>query len=584
MRNFFKIFFACLLALIIFTVVAFFFLLAAVGGMASKDKPAVAASSILVLDLSQHYAEQVRRDPFGFLSNDDRDVPGLYDVVRMIHSAKTDNNIAGIYILANNNSNSYAASEEIRNALKDFKTSKKFILAHGDIITQSAYSVANIADKIYVSPAGMMDWSGYSVEYLFLKGTLDRLNIEPQIFYAGKFKSATEPLRSDRMTDANKLQTTVWLNDLYSDLLLKTSEVRKIDTATLHQLANEGKIQTAGDAVTYKLLDGIKYDDEVKDEIKSMIHLGKYEKINFITTNTYLATGAIRDLKGQKIALIYAEGDIVDGRADQGSIGSDNYRTLIRKARLDKSIKAIVFRVNSGGGSSLASENIWRELSLAKQEKPVVVSFGDVAASGGYYISCGADSIFALPTTITGSIGVFGIVPNLENFFREKAGITFDGVKTGPYADAGAFYRPLNENEKKMMQASVDLIYSQFKQRVSEGRKIDTAFVDSIAQGRVWTGKRAIGIGLIDRFGGLEDAIQCAARMARLSDYKVSEYPEPESFMQQLFGNKKDPMNYAGKIKEEIGDDNYQVYQELKRIREMSKGVQARLPFRFVLR
>jgi len=584
MRNFFKIFFACLLALVIFTVVAFFFFLAAVGGLTDKEKPVVAKNSVLVIDLSQHFAEQAQEDPFGFLNSDNRDIPGLYDMVRLIREAKNDKDIAGIYILANSNGNSYAASEEIRNALKDFKSSKKFVLAHGDIITQGAYSIANIADKIYVSPAGLLDWAGYSVEYLFLKGTLDKLNIEPQIFYAGKFKSATEPLRADRMTDANKLQTTIWLNDLYSDLLLKTAAVRNIDTATLHQLANDGKIQTAKDAVEYKLVDGIKYDDEVKDEIKSKIGLGKYERINFITSSTYRATGAIRDVKGEKIALIYAEGDIIDGRADQGRIGSENYRTLIRKARLDKSIRAIVFRVNSGGGSSLASENIWRELSLAKQEKPVVVSFGDVAASGGYYISCGADSIFALPTTITGSIGVFGIVPNLEGFFKEKAGITFDGVKTGQYADAGAFYRPLNDNEKRMMQASVDLIYTQFKQRVAEGRKRDTAYIDSIAQGRVWTGKRAIEIGLIDRFGGLDDAIQCAARMAKLTSYRVSEFPEPQNLMDQILGSNHDPMNYAGKIREEIGDDNYTIYQELRRVKEMSGGVQARMPFRFVVR
>lgn len=583
MRNFFKIFFACLLALVIFTILAFFFFVAAVGGLTSKDKPMIASRSVLVLDLSQHFAEQVKRDPLNFFSNEDRDVPGLYDVVRLIQSAKTDKNISGIYILANGNGNSYAASEEIRNALADFKTSNKFILAHGDIMSQTSYSVANIADKIYVSPMGFLDWSGYSVEYIFLKGMLEKLDIEPQIFYAGKFKSATEPLRADKMTDANKLQTTVWLNDLYSDLLVKTAAVRKIDTAVLHQLADEGKIQTAKDAAAYKLVDGVKYDDEVKDEIKAKLGIDKYEKINFLTVSTYLASGAIQNVKGEKIALIYAEGDIVDGRADQGTIGSENYRTLIRKARLDKSVKAIVFRINSGGGSSLASENIWRELSLAKKEKPVIVSFGDVAASGGYYIGCMADSIFALPTTITGSIGVFGVVTNMEGFFKNKTGITFDGVKTGQYADAGAFYRPLSDNEKKMMQASVDLIYTQFKQRVAEGRKRDTAYIDSIAQGRVWTGKRAIELGLIDRFGGLQDAVQCAARMAGLKEYKVSEFPEPRSLMDEILG-KKDPMNYAAKMKQEMGDDNYAIYQELKRVREMSNGVQARMAFRFVIR
>ncbi len=583
MRNFFKIFFACLLALVIFTILAFFFFVAAVGGLTSKDKPMIASRSVLVLDLSQHFAEQVQRDPLNFFSNESRDVPGLYDMVRLIQSAKTDKNISGIYILANGNGNSYAASEEIRNALVDFKTSNKFILAHGDIMSQTSYSVANIADKIYVSPMGFLEWSGYSVEYIFLKGMLEKLDIEPQIFYAGKFKSATEPLRADKMTDANKLQTTVWLNDLYSDLLMKTAAVRKIDTAVLHQLADEGKIQTAKDAAAYKLVDGVKYDDEVKDEIKAKLGIDKYEKINFLTVSTYLASGAIQNVKGEKIALIYAEGDIVDGRADQGTIGSENYRTLIRKARLDKSVKAIVFRINSGGGSSLASENIWRELSLAKKEKPVIVSFGDVAASGGYYIGCMADSIFALPTTITGSIGVFGIIPNMEGFFKNKTGITFDGVKTGQYADAGAFYRPLNDNEKKMMQASVDLIYAQFKQRVAEGRKRDTAYIDSIAQGRVWTGKRAIELGLIDRFGGLQDAVQCAARMAGLKEYKVSEFPEPRNLMDEILG-KKDPMNYAAKMKQEMGDDNYAIYQELKRVREMSNGVQARMAFRFVVR
>ena len=280
--------------------------------------------------------------------------------------------------------------------------------------------------------------------------------------------------------------------------------------------------------------------------------------------------------------MIYAEGDIIDGKSKQGTIGSETYRNLVRKARLDKTIKAIVFRVNSGGGSSLASENIWRELSLAKQEKPVVVSFGDVAASGGYYISCAADSIFALPTTITGSIGVFGIIPNMEGFFKNKLGITFDGVKTGPYADAGSITKPMNENEKKMIQAEINMIYAQFKQRVADGRKMDTAFVDSIAQGRVWTGMRAKEIGLIDRFGGIDEAVKCAGRMAKLTDYQLKEYPAPENFLDQLLG-RKEPMNYASKIREEMGEENYKLYLELKRIKEMTGSVQARLPFQFFI-
>jgi protease-4 len=581
MRSFFKIFFACVLAIIVCTVIVFFFLVGYVGGLASKDMPRVHPKSVLVVDLGQHYAEQKQNNPLDIISGTD-DIPGLYDVIRLLSRAKTDKDIAGVLIIANSNGNGFAASEEVRSAILDFKKSGKFVLAHGDVMTQTAYGIASAADKVYISPQGYLEWAGFSVNYVFLKGMLEKLQIEPQIFYAGKFKSATEPLRTDKMTPENQLQTSVWLNDLYAQFLTSVAAVRGVDTATLHQLANEAKIQTAQDAVQYKLADAVKYDDEVKDEIKAKLGIDKYEKTNFITINTYRQATNIGGGGKEKIALIYAEGDIVDGKSQEGMIGSETYRTLIRKARLDKSIKAIVFRINSGGGSSLASENIWRELSLAKKEKPVVVSFGDVAASGGYYIACAADSIFCHPATITGSIGVFGIIPNMELFFRNKLGVTFDGVKTGPYADAGSIFRPLTENEKRLVQANVDLIYAQFKQRVSEGRKIDTAFVDSIAQGRVWTGSRAKGIGLVDRFGGINEAVKSAATLAKLTDYQLAEYPQPSSLLEQIFG-KKDPMNYTKQMKEEIGPENYQIYQEMKRIKEMTNTIQTRLPFRFFI-
>jgi protease-4 len=583
MRSFFKTFFAALLALVIFTLVVFFFMVSYIGGLASKEKPRVESNSVLVLDLGQHFAEQLKENPFGVLSSGQEDIPGLYDVIRLLQKAKSDKNISGIYIIADSNPNGFAASEEIRTALLDFKTSGKFILAHGDVITQRAYGIANVADKIYVSPQGVVEWFGYSADYAFLKGTLEKLEIKPQIFYAGKFKSATEPFRTDKMTPENQLQTSVWLNDLYNNLLMRTSESRKIDTAILHQLANDGKIQYAKDALDNRLVDGLKYDDEIKDEIKSKLKIDKYERINFISLTRYMAAGGLNRTSGEKIALIYAEGDIVDGKSQQGTIGSETYRDLVRKARLDKTIKAIVFRVNSGGGSALASENIWRELSLAKKEKPVVVSFGDVAASGGYYISCAADSIFALPTTITGSIGVFGIIPDMQAFFKNKLGITFGGVKTGAYADAMTVTKPMNENEKKMIQDGIERIYSQFKQRVAEGRKIGVAFVDSIGQGRVWTGTRAKEIGLIDLFGGIDDAVKCAARMAKLTDYRVREFPEVMGFFDRLLG-KKDPLNYDDKIKEGIGEDNYRLYMELKKIKEISNTVQARMPFEFFIR
>jgi protease IV len=580
MKSFFKIFFASLLALVIFSLIIFFMLMGWITGLASKETPRVAAKSVLVLDLSQNFKEQKVENPLSTISaSDEIDKPGLYDVIRLLNKAKDDKNISGIYIIANSNPNGFSSSEEIRNALLDFKTSKKFIVAHGDVMSQKAYYIAGVADKLYLNPTGFLEWIGFNVDFVFLKGTLDKLEIQPQIFYAGKFKSATEPFRTDKMTPENKLQTTAWLNDLYNHFLLKASADRKIDTATLHQLANEGKIQTAQDALDSKLVDALKYDDQAKDDVKARLGVGKYDKINFISINKYAKTGGFRKTGNEKIALIYAEGDIVDGKGDQGMIGSEDYMKLIRRARLDKTIKAIVFRVNSGGGSALASENIWRELSLAKQEKPVVVSFGDVAASGGYYISCAADSIFAEPNTITGSIGVLGIIPNMQAFFKNKLGVTFDGVKTGEYADAGVL-RPLSENEKKMFQHSIDIIYEQFKKRVADGRKKDVDYVDSIAQGRVWSGDDAIQVGLVDRFGGLQDAVNCAARMAKVSNYRLREFPETQNIFDRILGSSSDN---SARIKAELGEENFKIFQEVMRIKQVGNTPQARLPFQFFI-
>ena len=582
MSSFFKIFFASMVALIVFSLIALFLLIAFVSGLAKSDKPVVEKNSVLVINLSQNFMEQEIASPLAsFSSNDELTVPGVYDIVRLIKKAGTDERIKGIYLSAGLNPNGFASCEEIRNALHDFKKSGKFIFAYSEMMNQKSFYVANVADKVYVNPKGYFDWMGFSTELLFLKGTLEKLNIEPQIFYAGKFKSATEIFRTDKMTDENKLQTSVWLGDLYAHFLIKTSETRKIDTATLHELANNGTIQTPEDAVTNKLIDGVKYDDEVKDEIKQKLGLGKYDKTNFITINSYFKSGSYKKNSINKIALIYAQGDIIDGSGnDQTQIGSSDYIKLIRKARLDKTIKAIVFRVNSGGGSALASETIWRELSLTKKEKPVVVSFGDVAASGGYYISCAADSIFASPTTITGSIGVFGIIPNMQVFFKNKLGVTFDGVKTSPYADAGAIYRPLSTNEKVFIQNSVNEIYSGFKQRVADGRKKTVEYIDSIGQGRVWSGDKAIKIGLIDKFGGLNDAVDCAGRMAKLSDYSLKEYPESKSIFDRLFGTSNNTLR-NNSLRNELGEENYKVYKELIRVRQMTNSVQARLPFDF---
>jgi protease-4 len=502
-------------------------------------------------------------------------------VVRLIKKAKDDKNVSGIYIIANNNANGYAASSELREALLDFKTTDKFIIAHGDVMSQSAYFVASAADKVYANPVGSFDWRGLNVDLAFVKGTLDKLNIELQIFYAGKYKSATEPLRATKMTEENKEQTREWLGDLYHILLQKVSESRKIDTATLHQLANTGVIQQPQDAFQYKLVDGLKYDDELKTEIKELLKIGKEDKLNFVTVTKYADAGNFRQTGKDKIALIYAEGDIIDGKGNNDNIASDDYVNLIRKVRLDKSIRAIVFRINSGGGSALASENIWRELSLARKAKPVVVSFGDVAASGGYYIASAADSIFANSNTITGSIGVFGIVPNMQGFFNEKLGITFDGVKTATYADAGNVTRPLNEAEKKFIQNSVDRIYLQFKQRVAEGRKKDINYIESIAQGRVWSGEDALRLGLVDKIGSTQAAIECAARMAKTDKYRLREYPEKKSWIDELLG--KTTAEPAASLKAELGEDNYQIFQQMKKLKEICGSVQTRLPFTFFI-
>src|SRR5580704_13004270 len=341
----------------------------------------------------------------------------------------------------------------MRLALADFKKSGKFVYAYGEAISQKAYYVAGVANKIYCHPKGDLEWKGFAAEMMYLKGALQKLEIDPQVFYAGKFKSATEPLREDRMTDANRLQQTQLLGDFYNRLLEYTAQSRGLDTAVLRKCANEHLIREAEDALEYRLVDGLKYDDEVKDELREKLNVDKHAWLNFVSLGKYAKAVNYKATGKDKISLIYAEGDVVDGKGEKDEIGSDTYRWLIRKARFDKDVKAIVIRVNSGGGSSLASEDIWREVTLAKKEKPVVVSFGDVAASGAYYLSCDADSIFALPGTITGSIGVFSIIPNLGTFFKNKLGVTFDGVKTAPEADALTVTRPLSAAAKTFIQS-----------------------------------------------------------------------------------------------------------------------------------
>jgi len=582
MKSFIKIFFASFLALLIFSAIIFFIALWLIGSALQPSKPDIGSKAVLVLDLNKEYREQEKENPIGSITSDpSNDIPGLYDVVRMLHYAKTDSAIKGIYIKAGDNANGFGSSEELRKAILDFKQSKKFVIAYGETMDQKSYYVSTAANKVYCHPNGGIDWDGFSVTLFFMKGLLDKLGIEAQVFYAGKFKSATEPFRVTKMTDANRLQTTDLLNDLYGSFLEQTAKARNTDTATLHQLAMNGSIRTASDALRYKLVDGLKYDDEVKAEISNKLGQLVKNKINFITLGTYAKAADFRKNDGDdKIAIIYAQGDIVGGKSENEQIGSDDFIDIIRKARMDDDVKAIIFRVNSPGGSSLASDAIWREITLAKKQKPVVVSMGDYAASGGYYIACNADSVFADAGTITGSIGVFTLLPNMQPFFNNKLGITFDGVKTAPYADMGTASRPLTQTEKRFLQAGVDSIYNTFKQRVATGRKTDIVFIDSIAQGHVYTGQRAITLKLVDKTGTLQDAVDCAARMAKITRYRTKEYPEKKSWLEQLMsGSSYKTSEAENAIKKNIGEEQFMLMQQVKKLQQLMKAPQARLPF-----
>ena len=591
MRGFFKIFFASLLALIVFSLLAFLLLIGVSSVLMKSDKPDLGSKGILVLDLSTHF-EETSKDKFmaslfgGSPSANMSKSPSLYDAIRMLEYAAKDSAIKMLYIKANSNNNSLAHSEELRSAIEKFKESKKPVIAYGDAIPQNAYFVASEANKVYCNPAGGLEWKGLAISIMFFKGLLDKLEIQPEIFYAGKFKSATEPFRATQMTDANRLQSTVWLNDLYLRMLETASKDRNIDTATLRSLANNGSLRTTEDAVNAKMIDGAKYDDEVKTEMAQTLKVSEIKDLNFITLAKYADGADYKDNDGKdKIAVIYADGDIVDGSGEDKNIGSDKFRNLIRDARTNKDIKAIVLRVNSPGGSALASEVIWREVALAKKVKPLVVSMGTYAASGGYYISCDANYIFADPNTLTGSIGVFSMLINPSAFLKNKLGITFDGVKTAPYADLGYATHPMTPQERNLFQSNVDTTYHTFLTRVAEGRKMTVAQVDSIAQGRVWTGKRAISVGLVDANGSLNDAIAYAAKLAKSKSYYIKEYPQSKSFLEKLMNSGDDKKEVQNEmIKSALGDWQYSIYSNVKTLQAMSNSVQMRMPFEMEIR
>ncbi|MBL7704222.1 MAG: signal peptide peptidase SppA [Taibaiella sp.] len=591
MKDFFKYFFASLLAIIVsgilLAIISFGIMGALVSSATSQQMAVIKENSILEIDLSRQITEIPQANILSAITGGSNGSSvGLFEVIRSIEAAKSDDNIKGIYLKAAGNANGWATSQQLRDALKDFKNSGKFVFAYADGITQKAYYIASVADSIYINPLGSVELKGLSTSLMFYKGLLDKLEVEPEIFYCGKFKSATEPIRAYKMTDENRTQIKAYQQDFWSEILAAVAEHNKMEPAAIDSLVNGGLIHTSADAVKYKLADGIKYKDEFEDILKAKLGLDKKDKLNFASLSDYKSRLSQKPSSNQ-IALLIAEGNIVDGKAGATSdavIASEDFIEEIRKVNADSNIKAVVMRVNSPGGSALASENILRELDLLQKNKKLVVTMGDYAASGGYYISCNADSIFALPNTITGSIGVFGVMMNTQKMFNNKLGITFDTEKTAPLADIGDGNRPMSERERAIIQSGVDTIYHMFKSHVATGRAMDINYVDSIGQGRVWTGKRAFDLKLVDGLGGLDRAIAAAARLAGLSTYRVVTYPKPTSDMERLLKlmNSSQAQNELASrafLQSELGNPAINAWTQLSLMLKHPKTIWTILPF-----
>jgi protease-4 len=588
MKQFFKFVFASMLGSLIagaIIIVVFMFFIGGLIAVAGSDKAVdVGPNSVLQLKFNYPIAERTPNNPLsglGFLGIDGEKSIGLNDILANIKKAKTDSKIKGIFLDESFMSAGEATTEEIRNALIDFKKSGKFIIAYSEIYTQGFYYLASVADKVYINPKGIFDFKGFSSQITFLKGALDKLGIEAQIIKVGTYKSAVEPYFLTKMSAANRLQVNSYLGSLYDHFLTEISKSRKINKDSLFNIANELKVRLPGDALKYKLIDGLKYKDEILDELKKRAGVDTKDDLKSVELSDYGssddATGDKKESSKNRIAIVYASGDIVGGEGDDNTIGSERISKALRKVRLDNKVKAVVLRINSPGGSSLASDVIWREVMLTKKVKPIIVSMGDLAASGGYYIACAADSIIAEPNTITGSIGIFAVLPNMQKFFNNKLGITFDGVKTGKYADLGDLSRPLTPEEKAILQNQVNQGYDSFTKAVAAGRNKTQAYVNSIGQGRVWTGTQAVKIGLVDRLGNINDAIASAAKKANIKKYKLVAYPEQKSFLNK-FGLGMSAEIKAHFIKSELGE-NFKYYEQIKGVTQLMRTPQARMPY-----
>lgn len=584
MKTFFKFLLASILGFFIASFLCFLILIGMVGAMMSSSEELIEVkdNSILYMNLNKEIVDRASNNPFnGFDlgSFQPKTTLGLNDILKAIGNAKEDSKIKGIFMEVDAVNAGAATVNEIRKALVDFKESGKFIISYNDLYGQKAYFLSTVADKIYLNPEGIVDWIGLRAEVMYYKNILEKIGVEPQIIRHGKFKSAVEPYMLDKMSPENREQISTFIGSIWNYWVEGISKSRNISVSDLNRFADDMMIRNGKTTLENGLVDSLIYKDQVIDILKKRLGIADKKDISSISLDDYSKLPTPLKGKGlskNKVAVIYASGEINMGNATDGEIGSEGIARIIREARRDSTIKAIVLRVNSPGGSALASEVIWREMGLAKKVKPVIVSMGDVAASGGYYISAPADTILADPTTITGSIGVFGMFFNVKNGMNNKLGINVETVTTNKHSDFGSMYRPLTADERAVAQLGVEDIYQTFIGHVAEGRNIPVARVDEIGQGRVWSGTNAIEIKLIDKFGGLQDAIKVAVGMAKLDNYRVTELPKQKEPFQQIIEE------LTGKAKisilsDELGD----AYKQYNNIRSMlnNQGVQARIPY-----
>ncbi|WHZ09367.1 MAG: Signal peptide peptidase SppA (protease 4) [Cytophagales bacterium] len=582
--NFFKTFLAsCLgslvaLVLLFFLMVSFFSVL--VAGFSDSDKTTtVSENSVLQLKLNGPITESETENPLEglpFPGADEMGV-GLLPLKQSIAHAKTGPAIKGIYLDVSSFQGGFAVAKEIRESLIDFRLSGKWVMAYSESYSESSYYLVSAADKVYLNPEGDLEFNGLAVEVSFFKRMFDKLEIKPEIFRVGDFKSAVEPFFLDKMSDANRLQLKQLMEDLNGTLIKEVAESRKISEVELKNISAKMLITSPAEAIKYKLIDTVKYFDQVQTELRSMLGIGKKEKISFVKYNKYKRSFTSPATSKNEIAVIVADGDIMPGKAQEGTIGSDTFAEELRKARTNDKVKAIVLRINSPGGSALASDVMWREVTLASKEKPIIASMSNYAASGGYYLAMGCDSIVAEPNTITGSIGVFSVLFDLSSFLDKKIGITFDETKTGEVGNMTTFTRPLTEIEKIIWQKKTNKIYEGFTTKAAKGRKMSVENILKIASGRVWSGMQAKQNGLVDVLGGFNDAVTIAAKKAGIDkDYKLRFYPKQKSFFAQWLQDMEG--SARTKILEHELGENYQVIQQIKQVKNFA-GVQARLPF-----